>query len=172
MPSIHLPTPSLVTPGLKRRCYSTTPRTTLGTQGRGDRLLRGGSSAWIRIGLDRHVCIDKSSSAELSEAINSMFHCYQNSEICYVFITDLCRVARSMIFAKAAGLSVAGPCKNLSPPKKWSSTTAIRITGDPEQNTHHYLGMLLASQTGFFLAPGIHDITPLRIECPGPPSEK
>jgi hypothetical protein len=31
-------------------------------------------------------CIDKSSSAELSEAINSMFKYYQNSKICYVYL--------------------------------------------------------------------------------------
>jgi hypothetical protein len=31
-------------------------------------------------------CIDKSSSAELSEAINSMFSWYKNSAFCYVFI--------------------------------------------------------------------------------------
>ncbi len=30
-------------------------------------------------------CIDKSSSAELSEAINSMFRWYQRSEVCFVF---------------------------------------------------------------------------------------
>src|ERR1051326_6237921 len=30
-------------------------------------------------------CIDKSSSAELSEAINSMFRCYRNAEKCYVY---------------------------------------------------------------------------------------
>lgn len=34
-------------------------------------------------------CIDKSSSAELTEAINSMFRWYQRSEICYVFLSDL-----------------------------------------------------------------------------------
>ena len=33
-------------------------------------------------------CIDKSSSAELSEAINSMFRWYQNAEICYAYISD------------------------------------------------------------------------------------
>src|ERR1700759_1128834 len=32
--------------------------------------------------------IDKSSSAELSEAINSMFRWYQNSSKCYVFLSD------------------------------------------------------------------------------------
>ena len=34
-------------------------------------------------------CIDKSSSAELSEAINSMYQWYQRSEVCYAFISDL-----------------------------------------------------------------------------------
>lgn len=34
-------------------------------------------------------CIDKSSSAELSEAINSMFEWYRNSAICYAFLDDV-----------------------------------------------------------------------------------
>lgn len=34
-------------------------------------------------------CIDKSSSAELSEAINSMFAWYEKSEICYAFLADV-----------------------------------------------------------------------------------
>ncbi|KAH7141424.1 heterokaryon incompatibility protein-domain-containing protein [Dactylonectria estremocensis] len=33
-------------------------------------------------------CIDKSSSAELSEAINSMFRWYQESSVCYVYLDD------------------------------------------------------------------------------------
>ncbi|KAF9774866.1 hypothetical protein IL306_007110 [Fusarium sp. DS 682] len=33
-------------------------------------------------------CIDKSSSAELSEAINSMFKWYQQSDVCYVYLDD------------------------------------------------------------------------------------
>ncbi|KAK7742099.1 hypothetical protein SLS53_004685 [Cytospora paraplurivora] len=39
--------------------------------------------AWIDT-----CCIDKTSSAELSEAINSMFRWYQKAEICYVFLSD------------------------------------------------------------------------------------
>ena len=35
------------------------------------------------------VCIDKSSSAELSEAINSMFAWYAESAICYVYLSDV-----------------------------------------------------------------------------------
>lgn len=33
-------------------------------------------------------CIDKSSSAELTEAINSMYKWYERSEICYVYLED------------------------------------------------------------------------------------
>ncbi|KAI6109092.1 heterokaryon incompatibility protein-domain-containing protein, partial [Pisolithus thermaeus] len=34
-------------------------------------------------------CIDKRSSAELSEAINSMYRWYQNAKICYVYLSDV-----------------------------------------------------------------------------------
>ncbi|KAH6694100.1 heterokaryon incompatibility protein-domain-containing protein, partial [Plectosphaerella plurivora] len=34
-------------------------------------------------------CIDKSSSAELSEAINSMFRWYHESVVCYAFLSDV-----------------------------------------------------------------------------------
>ncbi|VUC32880.1 unnamed protein product [Clonostachys rosea] len=34
-------------------------------------------------------CIDKSSSAELAESLNSMFKWYQDSEICYVYLSDV-----------------------------------------------------------------------------------
>ncbi|KAF3802012.1 Vegetative incompatibility protein HET-E-1 [Colletotrichum gloeosporioides] len=40
--------------------------------------------AWIDT-----CCIDKSSSAELSEAINSMFTWYKLSTVCFVFLSDL-----------------------------------------------------------------------------------
>lgn len=35
------------------------------------------------------VCIDKSSSTELSEAINSMFKWYRDSDVCYAYLCDL-----------------------------------------------------------------------------------
>ncbi|OTA90501.1 hypothetical protein M434DRAFT_45668, partial [Hypoxylon sp. CO27-5] len=34
-------------------------------------------------------CIDKSSSAELSEGVNSMFQWYRNSAVCYVYMSDV-----------------------------------------------------------------------------------
>ena len=38
-------------------------------------------------------CIDKSSSAELSEAINSMFFWYSNAAVCYAFLEDVKRAS-------------------------------------------------------------------------------
>lgn len=35
-------------------------------------------------------CIDKRSSAELSEAINSMYKWYKQSAVCYVYLADVC----------------------------------------------------------------------------------
>ena len=34
-------------------------------------------------------CIDKSSSAELSEAINSMYQWYRHADVCYVYLSDV-----------------------------------------------------------------------------------
>ena len=36
-----------------------------------------------------NVCIDKSSSAELTEAINSMFRWYANAAVCFAYLADL-----------------------------------------------------------------------------------
>ncbi|RYP52366.1 hypothetical protein DL768_002477 [Monosporascus sp. mg162] len=36
-------------------------------------------------------CIDKTSSAELTEAINSMFDWYRKAERCYVYLADVCK---------------------------------------------------------------------------------
>ncbi|KAE9368309.1 HET-domain-containing protein, partial [Stipitochalara longipes BDJ] len=41
-------------------------------------------------------CIDKSSSAELSEAINSMYNYYMLSQVCYVYLNDVsCPISRT-----------------------------------------------------------------------------
>ncbi len=42
-------------------------------------------------------CIDKSSSAELSEAINSMFRWYQRASVCYVYLVDLLRAVAPQV---------------------------------------------------------------------------
>jgi hypothetical protein len=40
-------------------------------------------------------CIDKTSSAELSEAINSMFSWYNDSQVCYAYLSDVPQLFRS-----------------------------------------------------------------------------
>ena len=45
---------------------------------------RGLGYAWVDT-----CCIDKSSSSELSEAINSMYRWYERAEICFVHLSDL-----------------------------------------------------------------------------------
>ncbi|RYP69540.1 hypothetical protein DL771_006055 [Monosporascus sp. 5C6A] len=44
----------------------------------------GYNYAWVDT-----CCIDKSSSAELSEAINSMFRWYRQAAVCYVYLSDV-----------------------------------------------------------------------------------
>lgn len=55
--------------------------------------IRGCASQTIKDGLEYFwidtCCIDKSSSAELSEAINSMFQWYQKAEVCYAYLIDV-----------------------------------------------------------------------------------
>jgi hypothetical protein len=53
--------------------------------------------AWIDT-----CCIDKSSSAELTESINSMFKWYQKAEVCYAFLEDL---------QPGTGPEAFGPCR-------------------------------------------------------------
>ncbi|KAH7092508.1 heterokaryon incompatibility protein-domain-containing protein [Paraphoma chrysanthemicola] len=50
------------------------------------KLARNDGYAWIWID---SCCIDKSSSAELQEAINSMWRYYAESNICYVYLADV-----------------------------------------------------------------------------------
>ncbi|KAJ4310201.1 hypothetical protein N0V84_011095 [Fusarium piperis] len=50
--------------------------------------LRASKDGFEYIWIDT-CCIDKSSSAELSEAINSMFNWYHHSQLCYVYLFDV-----------------------------------------------------------------------------------
>ncbi|KAI1734379.1 HET-domain-containing protein [Xylaria scruposa] len=50
------------------------------------RLARKSKMKWAWVDT---CCIDKTSSAELSEAINSMYRYYQNATVCYAYLSDL-----------------------------------------------------------------------------------
>ncbi|KAG1752156.1 heterokaryon incompatibility protein-domain-containing protein [Suillus lakei] len=60
---------------------------------RGFAKIRGACRQASRAGLEYiwidTCCIDKTSSAELSEAINSMYAWYQDSAVCYVYLHDV-----------------------------------------------------------------------------------
>jgi hypothetical protein len=60
---------------------------------KGYRKLRLGCAMAARQGLNYiwidTCCIDKTSSAELSEAINSMFRYYEEAKICYTYLSDV-----------------------------------------------------------------------------------
>ncbi|EIW51966.1 uncharacterized protein TRAVEDRAFT_86424, partial [Trametes versicolor FP-101664 SS1] len=45
--------------------------------------------AGFRLAWNDTCCIDKTSSAELSEAINSMYEWYRLSDMCYVYLADV-----------------------------------------------------------------------------------
>ena len=49
-----------------------------------DALQRGIDYVWVDT-----CCIDKTSSAELSEAINSMFRWYRTAKVCYAYLADV-----------------------------------------------------------------------------------
>ena len=61
------------------------------------------SSGWEWLWIDT-CCIDKTSSADLSEAINSMYRWYRNSQICYAYLTDC--------FLQSDGISDADFCQS------------------------------------------------------------
>ncbi|KAE8411048.1 heterokaryon incompatibility protein-domain-containing protein [Aspergillus pseudocaelatus] len=47
-------------------------------------------------------CIDKTSSAELSEAINSMFAWYQEANVCYAYLSDVPQTLQELIAPREA----------------------------------------------------------------------
>ena len=59
---------------------------------------RAASDGWEYFWIDT-CCINKESSAELSEAINSMLNWYKKSAICYIYLSDICKDAESDISA-------------------------------------------------------------------------
>lgn len=70
-------------------------------------------------------CIDKRSSAELSEAINSMFAWYYNSALCYAYLADVksgeLKLAQSRWFTRGWTLQeLLAPCEVVLFDYRWS----------------------------------------------------
>ena len=49
---------------------------------------KAASEGWGHVWIDS-CCIDKSSSAELSEAIKSIFKWYRDAQVCYVYLSEV-----------------------------------------------------------------------------------
>jgi hypothetical protein len=60
-------------------------------------------------------CIDKSSSAELTEAINSMFRWYKDATVCFAFLTDVNATAESAQFVLNGSTSFSLGTENEEP---------------------------------------------------------
>ena len=62
--------------------------------------IQGACTQALKRGLDwvwvDTCCIDKSSSAELSEAINSMYQWYSRSQVCFAYLSDMARFVEAV----------------------------------------------------------------------------
>ncbi|OBZ74471.1 hypothetical protein A0H81_05276 [Grifola frondosa] len=74
-------------------------------------------------------CIDKTSSSELSEAINSMFAWYRNADLCYAYLDDVSYNNGSvgLDFSRSKWFSRGWTLQELIAPKKTISRTSLML---------------------------------------------
>ncbi|KAK1535949.1 HET domain-containing protein [Colletotrichum paranaense] len=101
------------------------------------RVARGEELSWVWIDT---CCIDKSSSAELSEAINSMFQWYKRAVACYVFLED-CEIEK---------LDGEGPEHLNIPINPFSPLPPTRAEDTDVKNSYNFVDL-------------IHDITSINV---------
>jgi hypothetical protein len=63
-------------------------------------------------------CIDKSSSSELSEAINSMFRWYQQADLCYAYLDDVVHTEHKTMMSKSRWFTRGWTLQELLSPSK------------------------------------------------------
>lgn len=95
-------------------------------------------------------CIDKYSSAELSEAINSMFSWYRGADVCYAYLADVIQTEDSeKPMSKSRWFTRGWTLQELLAPKKmvFYDATWSRIG----TKTELYWGSIISSTTGISL---------------------
>jgi hypothetical protein len=101
-------------------------------------------------------CIDKSSSAELSEAINSMFAWYEKAKVCYVYLSDVQSVfVESAEFQNSRWFTRGWTLQELLAPRSvmfynasWKPLKYSDYHDPPQPKDDSFLGSLLAKITG------------------------
>jgi len=110
------------------------------------------SYAWVDT-----CCIDKSSSAELSEAINSMFRWYAKARICYAFLSDVASGTDAADIVKSRWFTRGWTLQELIAPRRLLFYDADwGVVGDRSA-----LGPAIAASTGIgesFLQNDIRDV--------------
>ncbi|GIZ42950.1 hypothetical protein CKM354_000619700 [Cercospora kikuchii] len=76
--------------------------------------IHGPSWVWVDT-----ICIDKRSSAELTEAINSMWNWYWNAEICYAYLDDVTTSAPNTEIGRHEEVSSLGELRSQVESSKW-----------------------------------------------------
>lgn len=91
-------------------------------------------------------CIDKTSSAELSEAINSMFNWYRDSEVCYAYLSDVVSIQEEGLgFGTSKWFTRGWTLQELLAPKKLVFFVSIWVDTIPYSRWFHdFLSKLTA----------------------------
>jgi len=110
-------------------------------------------------------CIDKSSSAELTEAINSMYQWYSEADLCYVYLEDLL----------SGGLPEGGRSRNCWPQSTRNMSSSmiwIGITEDRSRISGARSQPALGFGGAFSIKRLLLRIVRYQRECLGQPAEK
>ena len=115
--------------------------------------LDGFEYAWVD-----SCCIDQSSSAEISEAINSMFNWYRNASMCYAYLEDMpsfCEepfsIAGNAQAYSRVVFSRMGECSSARLPRKtltWGTTDLAKINCS-------FSCQVLCSKLGIYWGPSV-----------------
>jgi len=83
-------------------------------------------------------CIDKTSSAEVSEAINSMFNWYRDSEVCYAYLLDVVSLQEEGFgFGTSKWFTRGWTLQELLAPKKLVFFVGIGVDPVPYSSPFH-----------------------------------
>lgn len=105
--------------------------------------------AWIDT-----CCIDKTSSAELSEAINSMFRWYRKAAVCYVFLSDFDESSEWAGLAHCRWFTRGWTLQELLAPSKVEFYDMSLIFVGDRESLSHRISHITGNPTAYLQAEG------------------